>query len=158
IPLLLRSEDLHAAPILTQWNLTNLWAQRQLPGGLLVEEGPTRSYHVLACEDERRGGALLYFNLTRPLSLAGDGPGYPSPVSHLREVLQQPGAWVDAEKPFWWDVPAWVATGHVQSIGLANNHMCRSSMYEDEAWGRPRDVREFPAPRGNGFYTQSLYY
>jgi hypothetical protein len=31
-------------------------------------------------------------------------------------------------------------------------------MYEDEAWGRPRDVREFPPPRGNGFYSQALYY
>ena len=31
-------------------------------------------------------------------------------------------------------------------------------MYEDEAWGRPRDLRRFPPPRGNGFYSQDLYY
>jgi hypothetical protein len=60
--------------------------------------------------------------------------------------------------PFWWDMPTWVATGKVRSIGLANNHICRRSMYEDEAWGRPRDVGVFPPPRGNGFYSQSLYY
>ena len=42
---------------------------------------------------------------------------------HLREALEQEGAWVDIEKPFWWDMPTWVATGKVQSIGLANNHM-----------------------------------
>lgn len=158
IPLLLRSEDLHVAPILTVWNNENYWKGRPLPERLLAEAEPGRLFHRLACEDERRGGALLYFNLGRPLELAGDGPEFPSPVAHLREAVEQPGAWVDVEKPFWWDVPTWVATGKVRSIGLANNHMCRSRMYEDEAWGRPRDVREFPPPRGNGFYSQAIYY
>ena len=146
------------APVLTVWNKNNHWKDRPLPGRLLVDAGPDRAYHLLACEDERRGGAMLYFNLARPLDFAGDGPEYPSPVVHLREAIEQPGAWVDVEKPFWWDVPTWVATGKVRSIGLANNHMCRRSMFEDEAWGRPRDVREFPPPRGNGFYSQSIYY
>jgi hypothetical protein len=158
LPLLLRSEDLHVAPVLTVWNKNNHWKARPLPARLLVQAGPDRAYHVLACEDERRGGALLYFNLGRPLELAGDGPEVPSPVVHLREAIEQPGAWVDVEKPFWWDMPTWVATGAVRSIGLANNHMCRSSMSEDEAWGRPRDAGEFPPPRGNGFYSQALYY
>jgi hypothetical protein len=31
-------------------------------------------------------------------------------------------------------------------------------MYANEAWGRPRDVSRLPAPRGNGFYTQEIYY
>jgi hypothetical protein len=158
LPLLLRSEDLHVAPILTVWNKSNHWKDRPLPAQLLVEAGPDSAYHVLACEDERRGGALLYFNLVRPLDLGGDGPEFPSPVVHLRQATDQPSAWVDVEKPFWWDMPTWVATGKVRSIGLANNHMCRSTMYEDEAWGRPRDVSEYPAPRGNGFYSQAVYY
>jgi hypothetical protein len=159
MPLLLRSEDLHVAPVLTVWNAKrNLWADRPLPERLRLEVEPTRVYHVLACEDERRGGALLYFNLTRPLNFAADQPEDPSPVVHLREALEQAGAWVDVEKPFWWDMPTWVATGKVRSIGLANNHMCRSTMYKGEAWGRPRDAREFPTLRGNGFYSQSLYY
>jgi hypothetical protein len=158
LPLLLRSEDLHVAPVLTVWNQNNQWKDRALPARPLVGAGPDRAYHLLACEDERRGGALLYFNLGRPLELGGDGPEFPSPGVHLREAIEQPGAWVDVEKPFWWDMPTWVATGKVQSIGLANNHMCRGRMFEDEAWGRPRDVREFPPPRGNGFYSQALYY
>jgi hypothetical protein len=79
-------------------------------------------------------------------------------VAHLREALEQEGAWGDVEKPFWWDVPAWVATGKVRSIGLANNHMLRGSMLDNEAWGRPRDLKEFPSPRGNGLYSQALYY
>src|SRR5262249_2054014 len=86
MPLLLRSEDLHVAPVLTVWNRTNLWKDRPLPDRLLVEVEPTRDYHLLACEDERQGVALLYFNLKRPLVLAGDSREFPSPVTHLREA------------------------------------------------------------------------
>lgn len=156
--LLLRAEDLHVAPVLTVWNRRNLWRGRSLPEQLSVEVEPTRVYHVLACEDERRGGALLYFNLGQPLDLRTDTPEYPSPVTHLREALEQRDAWVEIEKPFWWDVPTWVATGKIRSLGLANNHMCRSTMYANEAWGRPRDEKRLPPPRGNGFYTQEIYY
>src|SRR5262249_33423094 len=65
---------------------------------------------------------------------------------------------IDAGKPFWWDVPAWLASGQVDSIGLANNHMCRDRMYESEAWGRPRVAERLPAPLGNGYWSQEIYY
>jgi hypothetical protein len=65
---------------------------------------------------------------------------------------------VDIEKPFWWDVPIWLASGQCDSVGLANNHMCRDQMYESEAWGKPRDTERLPSPRGNGFWTQEIYY
>src|SRR5262249_5778026 len=87
-----------------------------------------------------------------------DGPEFPSPVTHLREALKQPGIWIDVEKPFWWDMPAWIATRRVRSIGLANNHMCRAEMMDTEARGRPRDRKQFASPRGNGFYSQDIYY
>ncbi len=158
MPLHLRAEDLHAAPVITVWNKRNLWKERQLPAARLVEIDKDRAYHILAAEDERQGGALLYFGLDRPLSLEGDGPEHPSPLIHLEDAVSQPGAWADIEKPFWWDVPVWVATGKIRSIGIANNHMCRSQMYKGEAWGRPRDATRFPEPRGNGFYSQEIYY
>jgi hypothetical protein len=123
-----------------------------------VEVEPTRAFHLLGCEDERQGGALLYLNLSKPLDFRGDRPESPSPLHNLEEALKERSAWVDVEKPFWWDVPAWVATGKVNSIGLANNHMCRSRMYENEAWGKPRDAARLPPPRGNGFYSQDIYY
>ena len=55
-------------------------------------------------------------------------------------------------------MPAWVASGQVDSIGIANNHMCRDRMYRDEAWGKPRVVERLPAPHGNGYWTQEIYY
>src|SRR5262249_18680084 len=39
-----------------------------------------------------------------------------------------------------------------------NNHMCRGQMYESEAWGKPRVVERLPAPLGNGYWSQEIYY
>jgi hypothetical protein len=71
---------------------------------------------------------------------------------------QNPNVWIDIEKPFWWDVPVWLASGQMNSIGVANNHMCRSQMYANEAWGKPRDANRLPEPLGNGYWTQEIYY
>lgn len=156
----LAAEDLHVAPVLTIWNQRSTWTGQEPPaaGSLLVRTGPNRVVHRLSLEDERQGGALLYHRLDRPVELGAQGREQPSPVENLRRIVEQPDVVVEIEKPFWWDTPAWLATGEVDLIGLANNHMCRSTMLANEAWGRARDVSRLPPPRGNGFYTQELYY
>jgi hypothetical protein len=158
VELLMRAEDLHVAPVITWWNDRNEWARKPLPENPLIRFDGNRYYHVLAGEDEREGGALLYFNLRKPLGLAGSGREYPSPMKFVAEARRQKDVWIDVEKPFWWDVPVWLASGQIDSIGLANNHLCRSQMYETEAWGKPRDVKRLPPPLGNGFWTQEIYY
>jgi hypothetical protein len=156
--LLMQAEDLHVAPVITWWNERNLWQNRSFPPDLLVNFDGCRSYHVMAGEDEREGGALMYFNRKQPLPITNSEREYPSPMKFVTLARQQQDVWIDIEKPFWWDVPVWVASGQIDSIGLANNHMCRHSMYEDEAWGKPRDERRLRAPLGNGFWTQEIYY
>ena len=64
-------EDLHVAPVMTWWNNQNQWTTQSPPARLLVQFDRDRFYHLMAGEDEREGGALLYFNLPRPLPLAG---------------------------------------------------------------------------------------
>jgi hypothetical protein len=158
IELLMQAEDLHVAPVMTWWNAKNEWTRRLPPAKLLVRFDLNRFYHIMAGEDEREGGALLYFNLKEPLQIASATREYPSPMRFLNEARQHSGVWVDIEKPFWWDVPVWLASGQADSVGLANNHMCRDQMYESEAWGKPRDKERLPPPRGNGFWTQEIYY
>jgi len=167
VPLLMQAEDLHVAPVITWWHNRktnrNLWegpGAAPAPDDPLVRLDGDRFYHVMGGEDERAGGALLYFNLRRPLDLSGAEYEYPSPMVFVAEARRQDerGLWIDVEKPFWWDVPVWLASGQVDSIGLANNHMNRTGMYADEAWGKPRDASRLPPPRGNGFWSQEIYY
>jgi hypothetical protein len=159
IELLMRSEDLHVAPVITWWNQVNLWDKKQRPLDPLVRFDGNRFYHMMAGEDEREGGALLYFQLNRPLAIATASREYPPPVKFVEDAFRiDDQVWFDIEKPFWWDVPVWLATGKMHSIGLANNHMCRDRMYEDEAWGKPRSLERMPPPLGNGYWTQEIYY
>jgi hypothetical protein len=158
IELLMRAEDLHIAPVITWWNNRNQWAKEKPPAIPLVRFENDRFYDILAGEDEREGGALLYFHLPRPLPITGALREYPSPMTFVEEARRQSGVWIDVEKPFWWDVPVWVASRQVDSIGLANNHMCRHRMYETEAWGKPRNAIRLPPPLGNGYWSQEIYY
>lgn len=158
VELLMRAEDLHIAPIITWWNSRGPWTTNALPAAPVVSFDGNRLYAPLAGEDERGGGALLYFGLRRPLPLDRLAREYPASTSILRLAREQPGAWIDIEKPFWWDVPIWLASGQADSIGIANNHQNRSGMLDNEAWGRPRELPAYPSPRGNGYYSQDLYY
>ncbi len=159
IPLLMKAQDLHVVPVITWWNERNAWKDAPLPDPPLVQLDADSCYYLLGGEDEREGGALLYFNLPRPLDLPPtDQREYPPMSEFLELAKRQPGAFVDIEKPFWWDVPVWLALGLADSIGLAHNHMLRGGMLDNEAWGKPRDPTLYPSPRGNGYWSQDIYY
>ena len=158
VELLMGAEDLHVAPIITWWNSNSEWTKRAIPSSLLVQFDGNRFYQLMGGEDERAGGALLYFNLTQPLPISNAGREYPSPMKFLAEARRHEGVWVDIEKPFWYDTPVWLASGMVNSIGIAHNHMQRDGVMPNEAWGRARDKQRFPDPQGNGLWTQEIYY
>jgi hypothetical protein len=155
----LMAADLDFAPVITWWNQRNLWRDADLPDPVLRKFGGGRFYHLMGGEDEREGGALLYFGLDRPLDITAKNREFPSPMTFVARARKPaPDVWIDIEKPFWWDVPVWLASGKMNSIGIANNHQCRDRMYANEAWGRPRDAVRLPEPLGNGFWTQEIYY
>jgi hypothetical protein len=156
---LMRAEDLDFAPVITWWNNRDLWKGQTVPDRVARQFDGHRIYTVMAGEDEREGGALLYFGLKSPLAIATDDRELPSPMQFVSAArMLNPNVWIDIEKPFWWDVPVWLASGQMNSIGVANNHMCRSQVYPSEAWGKPRDAARLPATHGNGFWTQEIYY
>jgi hypothetical protein len=107
--LLMRAEDLHIAPVITWWNKRNLWEGQQLPADPLVRCDGNRFYHVMAGEDEREGGALLYFHLRKPLAIASATREYPSPMKFVGEALLLEDVWIDIEKTL--TVPDFGATG-----------------------------------------------
>ena len=115
VELLMQSEDLDLVPVITWWNTRNLWAQRELPERLWQRTRDGRWFSLTAGEDEREGGALLYFGLREPLDIATNNREFPSPLVYVDQALtQQPDVWIDIEKPFWWDVPVWLASGKMR--------------------------------------------
>jgi hypothetical protein len=158
LELLMCAADLHIAEVITWWNNTNLWHSRPIPASTIVRFDGNRFYDLLAGEDERGGGALLFFQLPRPLAIAGSQHEYPSAVEFINQARRQPNVWIDIEKPFWWDFPVWLATGKIDSVGLVHNHLQRDGMLDSEAWGRARDRARFPGVMGNGLWTQQIYF
>jgi hypothetical protein len=158
LELLMMAEDLHVGPAISWWNAKNLWDGKPLPDAPLRQFDGNRYTHLLGGEDERGGGAFMYFNMDRPLGITGAEREYPSAIAYVEEARDVAGAWVDAEKPFWWDVPIALACSRVDSIGIANNHMCRSWVLADEAWGHTRDLGKYPGVHGNARWSQDIYY
>jgi hypothetical protein len=158
ISLLMAAEDLPIAHVITWWNATNPWRPADLPPVLPVPVGPDRFQFPLGGEDERDGGALLFLDLPSPLEITGGTRHFPSSLTYARQARARGARWIEAEKPFWWDLPMWVAHGVIDSVGLAHNHLHRGGVLENEAWGRPRDRDRYPGPQGNGRYTQDIYY
>ncbi len=160
IPLLAAAEDLHVLPVITWWNRQNPWQGHKLPADRIVWCNGRRSlYDLMAGEDERGGGAMLYIGLSQPLLITQADREFPPTVHFLKMAKSlTPQVHIDAEKPFWWDLPIWLASGGIDSIGIAHNHMQRDGVLANEAWGRPRDRLRYPDPHGNGQWTQEIYY
>jgi len=157
IELLMRAEDLHIAPVITWWNKKNRWQDRPLPANPLVRFDGNRYFHLMAGEDERDGGAFNFFGLDHPIDITAGERFYPCQAHYIPEARRR-GASVELEKPFWWDAPIGIGLGFVDSIGIANNHMWRHGMLDNEAWGRPRCHESSPAAHANGIWTQEIYY
>jgi hypothetical protein len=75
---------------------------------------------------------------------------------HLKDATGNPVR--PQELPFWYDTPVWLASGMVDSVGIAHNHMQRGGVMPNEAWGRARDEQRLPDPEGNELWTQEIYY
>jgi hypothetical protein len=57
---LMQAEDLDFAPVITWWNNRNLWQDQAIPAQRTRQFDQHRVYNIMAGEDEREGGALLY--------------------------------------------------------------------------------------------------
>jgi len=170
--LLMRAEDLHVGGFVTWWN----GQAAAVPTGLREQVRRFDGDRILdpsAGEDERQGGALLFFRLKEALPLphlyyengkiahqvGAEDDEYPSPAELARAARAQGDVHIALEKPFWWDTPTWVALGLIDSVGIAHNHMDRAQVRNHEAWGRPCDRAHYGSgPFANAYCTQDIYY
>jgi hypothetical protein len=157
VELLMAADDLHVAELISWQNDKNPWAN-QLPTKPWVRFDGNRYYHLLGGASARSGTELLLLNLPTPLRLPAASAEYPSVMKYLSAAREKGDLWVDASKPFWWDLPMLVAAGQIDSIETAHSHMCRNATINDEADGKPRDRKRYPSQKGNAEWSQEIYY
>jgi hypothetical protein len=105
-----------------------------------------------------------------PLILRGEGlhyaPAVAAEAAHAnssKELKQLPPQFeveghLVARTPYAWDLPIWLASGKLEGIELVNPHSLRNGVVDNEKDGRPRDKSFFPGPRGNGRWSETVYY
>jgi len=163
LELLMEADDLHVVELVSWPNRKALLpkstgGKNAATKGNVVAFGDARFYHLAAGNDARAGGSLLLFNLEQPLDLSKAKAEYPPQAELLATARKQPGAWIDAQKAYSWDLPVWIATGQLDSVQLANSNLGRKTSVNNESGGRPRDARLFPGNTGNGRWTEAIYY
>ena len=156
--LLMLAEDLHVAPVVPRDDASPARPGAGPPAEPLVRLSADRWYDLRAARDARDGGPLLYFQLPQPLPLPPAGQVEPLPVQWLVQTRREPPPHVDLPHPFCADLPMWIASGRVHSIGILHDHLLRGGVTDHEAGGRARDKLRYPAPHGNGRWSQDIYY
>ena len=144
IELLMAAEDLHVVPLVTWWNGRASGRSTSCRRTPLVRFGPNRFSRCWAAGRPVRAAPLSYLNLPAPLRLGSASAEYPPTAQYCRAGRASTRApWVDASRPYWWDLPMLVAPGQVDSIQVAHGDMCRSKML------LPTRRRQTPRPRSS---------
>ena len=60
--------------------------------------------------------------------------------------------------PYAWNLPVWLANDELDAIALIHRHSLRDGVVDKETDGRPRDKTFFPGSRGNGRWSETVYY
>lgn len=172
LEMVMQAEQLHVAPVVMWHNKKT----EEIPPTKIAKDpevgsfdylttlfDKNRVYSLSAGKDERLDNELLYFHLKTPLpvlNIPAKSSSWPPTESLLEQARSQDWAWVDASKPFWMDLPLWVALGKVNSIQLAHRDFLRDGPANAKAStpGRPRSMLQFGGVRGEGLYTQTVYY
>jgi len=160
MPLLMRAENIHIGYVPFYWGY-HPWKRKEAQPGrkeLLVELDGGRFLFQNAYEDERRDGTAMIFNIFETLDIPKPDNEMPPVITLIKKAMSIPGAWIHADRPYWWEYPTWLACGRIDSIEVINNNFWRHAFIDNEAWGRQRDMEKYPPPFGNALYTQDLYF
>jgi hypothetical protein len=166
LQLLMRGDDVHVVPLVTWSNKKNPWSKQPLPKAAVMQFDGTLFASLLGGELVAPGGTIRLFKLEKPISLAvdtapkslEDALGSLPWLPIVEKARQEQNAWIDAGAFFAKDLPIWIAAGQIDSIQLANRHLLRDGIVDNEAGGWPRDLFRFPKPHGNGRWSQEIYY
>jgi hypothetical protein len=167
VPTLMKTEELNLAVSYTMWvtaqSSRDHWRDKPAPSNPVEIVSPRHLHMLMNAEDERRSGAWMLIGLPAPFDFGATSPWYPHGlrfVERARALRAKTGVlpWFEVEKAIWWEVPIMVALGAPDSVGLLFNHFNQYGINASEAWGRPRDLQQFPGPEGFAHYVLGLVY
>lgn len=130
MPRLLQAEMLHVGSSIATHNGADARPGAPPPTGRWTRVYDGRAFSANDAEVERLDGgpgAIVGVGLPRPLRFECDA--WTPLDATVADRIRAAGGLVDAEKPFWPVVPALVALGKVDSVGLACNHLGRTWTY-----------------------------
>jgi len=158
IKLLIEADDLHVVTLFRLAEKKGGSSSRTTASDILVNFDTNRYFHTMSGLQTGSGGTFAFFNLDTPLSGSESDRAKKSVLETINAARNNTQIWIDATKPFWWDLPMLIAHGQVDSVQIANSHIRRKSVKADEAGGKSRDKRVFPGLRGNARWSQSIYF
>lgn len=162
MPLIARAEDLNVSPVITRHvGGANRPASPPFPSKDFVYADSTHVISLHNQEVERLfagHGAVDLLNAPTPV-VAPKLDLFPMDLDYIR-AARRDGAFIDAEKPIWKNVPVNAAFGVVDAIGVVNNHFHPEDVMTDaEKYGSlPQDKPADKTPAGFAQWVMELYY
>jgi TolB protein len=166
MPLLARAEDLNVAPVITRHvGGRGRTGNEPFPEKDLI---PIDATHVVSLHNQEverlfaGHGAVVLLNAPHAV-MAPKSDLFPMDLDYCREARRD-GAFIDAEKPIWKNVPVNVAFGVIDTIGVINNHFHPEDVWADgEKYGSlpqdgPQDKPVYRTPAGFAQWMMDLYY
>ncbi|MEN8155779.1 MAG: CehA/McbA family metallohydrolase [Bacteroidota bacterium] len=160
-PLLMESENIHIGYVPWWWinppmGRTSEKSLIEYPPLLELENN--RYINTRVGEDERWDATLMFFGMPEDVEIPNATWAFPPSIHFAREYGSIENVWVHLDHMFWWQTPAILASGELNSIEVLNNNFVHGGVNDTEAWGKPRDMERYPPPYGNATYQQDLYF
>jgi hypothetical protein len=101
---------------------------------------------------------LLLHGLLDPLPLEQVSGEFPPAAQWIRLARQRREVHLDIEYPESWDMPMWIASGRIDSMGLATSRLGPEGPVGPRLWGKPRDMTLYPEPHGAARWSEEIYF
>ena len=160
-PLLMESENIHIAYVPWWWinpPMGRTSEKTLLDVEPLLKLPNNRFIDTRVGEDERWDATLMFFGMPENIKIPNASWSSPPSVHFAKEFGKIDGVWVHLDHMFWWQTPAILASGELDSIEVLNNNFVHGGMNNTEAWGKKRDMEKYGGPWGNAVYQQDIYF
>ncbi|MGC3968730.1 MAG: hypothetical protein QM775_15570 [Pirellulales bacterium] len=152
------ADDVHLVPLTTWSNRKSDWQKTPLPKQILVGFDEDRYFHWLAGYDDRSGGPIAIYNLSRPAQLST----LPKDLLPLLPALTElkdanPAMWLDVAHPNAWDLPILLALGKVDSYRVLPSYLQRTKV-DFVPQGKPFDKNMYLGLEGPARFAADVYF